>query len=124
MSEKDDVLLKPKRDPRDLVLAALIGVVIAPFTSIVQALAVRLMWTWFLAPQYGDGPTLRAWFGVIVVFDLFTISLTTSIQRTRSTPLPKNIIVHIIESSITHLFLFGIVIATAAISRDLWGWSP
>lgn len=117
--EPTQVVTESKRDPRDLVLAVLVGMMLSPFTGIVRALACRLMWRWFLAPQYGDGPTLQTWFGIGVLHGMI---FTLSRAQEKVDTLPKNVIRHIIESAITGLVLLGAMIIVAAMSRILWGW--
>jgi hypothetical protein len=107
------------RDPRDLVLAALIGVLLTPFTGIVRALVFRLMWSWFLAPQYGEGPTLQTWFGIGVLHGMI---FTLPRAQEKPDTLPKNVIRHVIENIITGLLLLGLMIVAAAMARIIWGW--
>lgn len=44
-----------------LALNGLLGCV----TSALTAFSFSALWRWLVAPQYGDGPTMRAWFGIV-----------------------------------------------------------
>ena len=38
--------------------------------AIAMASTLRLLWGWFLSPQYGAGPSLAAWYGASTIFGL------------------------------------------------------
>lgn len=111
---------EPPHDPRDLVLAILIGVLITPFTGMVYALACRLLWGWFVAPQYGDGPTLETWFGVSALYGV--IVAIGQARHDSAKPLPSGVIGYVVKSATTGLMLLGVAIAAAAMARVIWGW--
>ena len=105
-----------KQDPRDLVIAILVGALLSPFTGMVQALAYRLLWGWFLAPQYGEGPTLQTWFGVGVLYSLIAF------RRKTAGDLPKNPVWHMVEITFLGFVTIGAAIVAAAMARVVWGW--
>lgn len=109
-----------KPDPRDLVLAALVGMLLSPLTGIVRALAFRLMWRWFLAPQYGEGPSLRAWFGIAVLHAM--IFVISDVQLAKSEEPSKHAIRAVVAKMAIGLVLIGFTIVTAALARVFWGW--
>lgn len=105
-----------KQDPRDLVLAILVGALLSPFTGMLRAFAYQLLWNWFLAPQYGEGPALQTWFGIGVLYS------TVSFRQASSGELPKKIIWSVVESAIIGLLVLGAAIVAAAMARVVWGW--
>jgi hypothetical protein len=116
MTTKPKQTTEPTRDPRDGVLAILVGALLSPFTGMLRALAYRLLWSWFLAPQYGEGPTLQTWFGIGVLYSLF------SFRQARAGELPKNVVWHAVENAIVGLLVLGTAIVAAAMARVVWGW--
>ena len=107
---------EPKQDPRDSMLVILVGALLSPFTGMLRALTYRLLWNWFLAPQYGEGPALQTWFGIGVLYSLF------SFHQARSGELPKNVVWHVVENAIVGLLVLGTAIVAAAMARVVWGW--
>jgi hypothetical protein len=85
----------PKQDPRDLVIALLVSTLLAPFLGMLRALTYRLFWNWFVAPQYGDGPTLETWFGI------GTLAALIMFRQDTSSKLPKgNVFKLVFESAL------------------------
>jgi hypothetical protein len=106
----------PKQDPRDLVLAILVGALLSPFTGMLRALVFRLLWSWFLTPQYGEGPTLQTWFGIGVLYSLITL------RRGKSEELSGSVMRRVAESVFFDLMTLGAVIIAAMLARVVWGW--
>jgi hypothetical protein len=105
---------EPKQDPRDIVITVLVAMLLSPFSGMVRALAFRLLWGWFLAPQYGDGPTLRAWFGVSILITLLTYRLDSTSG--------KSSVSSVITNTFVHFFMLGSIIVAATMARFVWGW--
>lgn len=108
---------EPKADPRDLALAILVGALLSPFVGMLRALTYRLFWDWFVAPQYGDGPTLQTWFGIGTLVTLLKFR-----QETSSKGFPRNPVRLTIESAIVGILILGGAIVAAAMARVIWGW--
>lgn len=106
------------RDPRDVVLAALVVAILSPFTGMLHALTFRLLWSWFLAQQYGEGPTLRTWFGISAI-----TSLLAGIRHAESKNSGESLSAMIANSVFVSALLLGVVIATGAVARMIWGWA-
>lgn len=51
---------------------------------IVQAVAFRQLWTWFVAYEYGVGPSLGAWFGIATILRLM-------LKLSELDPTPRNV---------------------------------
>ncbi len=52
-------------------LAILATAVLLGFLSaLIQAWAMSKLWVWFVAADYGAGPSLSAWYGLAVIFSL------------------------------------------------------
>lgn len=105
-----------KQDPRDLILAFLMGMLFTPFLGMLRALAYRLLWGWFLAPQYGDGPTLQAWFGVGVLYTLI------SYRKDESEGDLKHPVRYMFERVFLDVMMLGAMMLAAAMARVVWGW--
>jgi hypothetical protein len=104
-----------KLDPRDAILMLLLGLVLVPVSGVLRALTFRLLWGWFMATQYGDGPTLQTWFGINVLVSLMTYNATPSSESEK--PLAR-----LFKIFINGLLLLGVVILSAAMARFMWGW--
>lgn len=50
------------------------------FSSLIQAAALGKLWFWFMAAEYGPGPSMGAWFGVASILGL----ILTSAQPAKS----------------------------------------
>jgi len=50
----------------------LLIIVAIPASALLETVAARNVWSWFLATQYGPGPTLGAWFGISVTVSILT----------------------------------------------------
>lgn len=107
---------EPTQDPRDSVIAILVGVLLSPFIGMLRAIVYRLLWNWFLAPQYGEGPALQTWFGIGILYSLITI------RQASSNDLPKNPVRRVFEGAVTGLLMLGAAIVAAAMARVIWGW--
>lgn len=107
---------EPKQDLRDLVLAFLVAVLLMPFVGMLRALTYRLLWGWFLAPQYGEGPSLQAWFGLGILFTLIAFRRDSSGEEL------KNPVRRAFESAFLSLLMLGAMIISAVMARVVWGW--
>ncbi len=87
-----------------------------PTSAFLQAWTAHNMWSWFLAAQYGPGPTLGAWFGVTVIVSL----LTRGLKREPATDIGKlgELVSATIESWVFLLGLSALSLGVGAI----FGW--
>lgn len=61
------------------MLAALVTITaISPLSDAPIALAYRQVWHWLLEPQYGPGPTILSWFGIVTLFTAFVFVASLS----------------------------------------------
>jgi hypothetical protein len=105
-----------KQDPRDLVIAVLVALLLMPFVGMLYALTYRLLWDWFFAPQYGEGPALRTWFGIGILYTL------VSFRQDKSGEERKDLVRHVFERVFLDFVRIGTVIIAAAMARVVWGW--
>lgn len=49
------------------ILKILFSLSLSMIIVFVQAWAFSTLWSWFVAPQYGSGPTYPAWFGLSLI---------------------------------------------------------
>ncbi len=47
--------------------AILVGIVISPISALISAGTMSKLWEWFVFRDYGDGPSMAAWFGLNVI---------------------------------------------------------
>lgn len=47
-----------------------LGLALAPISALIQAKAMSKLWEWFVARDYGTGPSMAAWYGLAGVFSL------------------------------------------------------
>jgi Mg/Co/Ni transporter MgtE len=47
-------------------------------TALIQAAVLRRLWSWFVAGEYGPGPSLGAWFGIATILGLIIGMATTA----------------------------------------------
>jgi hypothetical protein len=50
----------------------LVGFVIDLVLGVLGAHILGQFWAWFLAPQYGAGPTFASWYGALLLAAIFT----------------------------------------------------
>jgi hypothetical protein len=105
-----------KQDPRDLVIAALVGTLLSPFTGMLRAIVYQILWNWFLATQYGEGPTLKTWFGIGALCSLIAF------RQAASGDLPGNPVRRMFDSAIIGSLMLGAALVAAAMARVVWGW--
>jgi len=39
-------------------------------TGLLGATACRMLWSWFVRPEYGSGPSAAAWFGLVSIAEV------------------------------------------------------
>lgn len=106
-----------KTDPRDLTLAVLVGTLLSPFVGMLRALTCRLFWGWFIAPQYGEGPSLKTWFGIGILIPLIKVHQEATTKEPAEHPVWR-----MIESTVIGVLMLGGTIVAAAMARVVWGW--
>ena len=44
--------------------------VLGPITALVETATASKLWSWFVRPQYGNGPTYASWYGGIAILTM------------------------------------------------------
>lgn len=42
----------------------------AMISALIQAWTITKLWTWFVAAEYGPGPSMGAWYGISIILGL------------------------------------------------------
>lgn len=56
-----------------LVAAMTVVIAASPITTYVLSLPLAKIWQWFLADQYGSGPSTKSWMGAILATSTFML---------------------------------------------------
>jgi hypothetical protein len=66
------------------VLGAFVAALLSSCAVMVAAVAAAsLLWSWFLARQYGPGPSLGEWSGIAAIYDVMILSSALPTKRAR-----------------------------------------
>lgn len=101
----------------------LIALILSFLTNIVTVLLeVHLfshVWSWFLAEQYGPGPTLAAWFGLATVLTVIvnTCLLAHPTEKSENDP-----VTHVITRSLGTWIGLVVVYVLTWCTGSLLGW--
>jgi len=95
---------------------ALAFLVAAPICALVTAATAETLWAWFMAPQYGRGPSMAAWYGVSLLVALMTARVKRERVETES------VIAAAIVEILACVFIALALLATAALVRKMNGW--
>lgn len=99
------------------ILALMAAIIIAvPINAYFYAYTATILWDWFLAVQYGAGPTLAAWYGISTLFGLLQIKQNNTTTETSS------LIVVILSSIFVTLLSCGLTLFAAFCVRKILGW--
>lgn len=92
-------------------------------TSVIQAAVLGRLWIWFVATEYGQGPSMGAWFGISTILGLIVsmaLSRDSSKNNTNESldEIVKRMIHRWIGTWLGCVFLLGICWFTGS----LLGW--
>lgn len=80
--------------------AVLVGLLMAPLTSLFNAKAMSTIWSWFVARDYGVGPSEAAWFGLSSILSVALIPIFLGLKGqeddSNAGPIAKVVIRHIV----------------------------
>lgn len=68
---------------RNLAAVAL-ALVLSPITAIIGAKSTSKIWEWFVARDYGPGPSLAAWFGISEIIAMLLAMALLHVARKES----------------------------------------
>jgi hypothetical protein len=94
------------------------AVVVQPFVSLFVAWTLTVEWRWFLAEQYGPGPSLMSWFGLSLIAGLIIGVATVSVARKPGHDKPRNAIASMVGVGFGAALVLGIAWLYRAL---LWG---
>jgi hypothetical protein len=88
-------------------------------TALVGAGSFRLLWGWFLARDYGSGPSLGAWYGASMIAGLIVYAWSPRRVDESDSELGK-----IVNNSVGMWLFFGLALAVARCVGWCFGWLP
>lgn len=104
------------------LLSLLVSALIAPFSALLHTVALRLLWAWFLAPEYGPGPSTRAWFGISTIVGLAFIGVHYAIVAYAPAQDEHRGVRRAINRVITLQVATWFAVLLAFLSVNLFGW--
>lgn len=103
------------------LIAALLGMfVVTPFSTMIAAHVSVALWNRFLFAQYGDGPSLRTWFGIqfLIALHLYWIKKDAMFEPDDAAPYSSLII-----RTILYAFMPTVLLLSGMLAATVWGWS-
>ncbi len=91
-------------------------VVAAPVCAGITVYTASTLWDWFLAPQYGAGPSHAAWYGIAMLVAMLTISLART--KTDFDGLVESALFEILKA----LLVATVTLGMAFVVREMNGW--
>lgn len=85
-------------------------------SAVIDTAVANRLWLWFVARDYGHGPSLGAWFGLVTIIRLVQMTGKSSSQKE---PQP---IGGIVGPAITRWLLCGLVLALSWVVGVTCGW--
>ena len=110
MSEAKKII--GKIDGWTIATAAVVAFVLSPLSALTYAFTSQKIWTWFVAEQWGDGPTFQTWVGLGELFSLYM--LASRITRSRDEHAKVTV-----TDTIAHVVVVNLL-ALAAILSAAW----
>lgn len=102
------------------IIGRLVWSVIAlPIGAFIEAGAASKLWEWFLSSQYGAGPSIGAWFGVLSIVDLVVLGV---IRANAKQDAEDSQVVSVVRASIGRWIFMGIVLGMAFGTGSIFGW--
>jgi hypothetical protein len=89
-------------------------------TALIQAAALRRLWSWFVAAEYGPGPSLGAWFGIATILGLI-VGMAAPLRAADKEPadeMTRRAVVH----TLSRWLAYGLVLVTARLVGSALGW--
>ena len=103
------------------VIGLLLAVIIfTPINALIQAATFSKLWEWFVAGQYGHGPTYSTWYGISLI--LGTIVSTTIVNARVTTKDGDGTASSIIAIYMGTWIGFAVVLAISWVAGALIGW--
>lgn len=89
------------------------------FSAVVQAWCMSVVWRWFVAPQYGAGPTLAVWFGLTIILRMMIAASTMRLKKAEPEHSP---LYDAFTDSLAIIFAFLMTLGLAWITGSIVGW--
>jgi len=110
-----------KPDLYKLFTALLLQILLFPANALIYVKMAGSIWGWFLAHRWGDGPTDGEWFGLSVIYMLWSYK-TDKGDDDEAKKIAASPIVSVLNRFVTRWFILGGLFAVAAITGTLLGW--
>lgn len=104
---------------KKLSMLAVVAAISSPVTALIGCAACRLLWGWFLAAEYGDGPSNGAWFGVSTILGMI---VQASTPRKTGDGSQDTTLSSLVGSIATRWATIGLVLVVARFVGAVCGW--
>jgi hypothetical protein len=91
--------------------------ILIPLSALAEAGAAQLLWRWFVAVQYGAGPTMPAWYGLFMIAGIAHLGL-----REKKLPEAEGYTLLVLFQFAHALLTIGFMLAAATLVRVIVGW--
>lgn len=102
-----------------LIGMLLAGALFGAFNGFIESVAVSKLWRWFLADEYGSGPSFASWYGIIMIASVMFGIHTFHLQSEKS---DGSFIMKMMVRSFAIVFICVGVLAVAYGISSLAGW--
>jgi hypothetical protein len=89
-------------------------------SSLLGAWSAAQIWSWFAAAQYGPGPTLGAWFGVLFIARTAVTTATSNLAKVPTESDPDWGV--IVKKSVNHWVSILLYVGIAWCIGSVFGW--
>lgn len=98
-----------------------VGLVAAPITALINAWAMSTIWSWFVQPQFGAGPSSAAWYGLASIVSLVLIpaAIATTNDKNRQ---PDDSLARTIALPIGLWLVALSAVAVSWVTGQILGW--
>lgn len=105
---------------KKICLAVLAALVFTPVYALAAGAAFRLLWGWFVAAEYGPGPSIGAWVGISTILGLIVHNhgAQVSDRRDKSDASASSVIGVVIG----RLAAIGVILVVARFVGAVFGW--
>lgn len=87
-------------------------------SGLVETSVASRLWLWFVAREYGPGPSLGAWFGIVTVVSMIQSRSRSSAQE--EDPIPT--LGKLVQTTVMRWMLCGLILALAWLTGTICGW--
>lgn len=99
---------------KKLLATVVVALAIAPIAGLIEAFTYSTLWRWFVARQYGHGPSYPVWYGLAMILGLI-------VHNTRRQGAEKGAKA-IITTTIAVWIVYMLILGLAYLTGSIFGW--